>query len=588
MKRLGFIFAMIIAVGGGVALQKYVLEGRDLMSAAMTDAGEQSSGEKKPLYWVAPMDKNYRRDKPGLSPMGMDLVPVYEEDAQGSEEGSVKISPVVINNLGVRTEAVKKGPIDLPINTVGYVDFDEDRLSHIHSRVDGWIEVLNVTSSGDPVTKGQTLYELYSPALVNAQEEFLAVIRSGNNTLKKASRARLLSLGLSSQQINRLEQRKVVDQRIKVTADRDGFVKDLNVREGMFIKPATEVMSIGSLDTVWVIAEVFERQARWVKPGQDVLMSSGALPGLDWKGTVDYLYPVLDSKTRTLRVRIRVNNPEFALKPNMYADLTLLAPVSAEALSVPREALIKGGRYSRVVKSLGDGTFKSVLVTVGIEVGDDVQILEGLSEGDEVVTSAQFLIDSESNIDAEIARMEAREAGEAGADSTVANKVIATGTINKVMADMAMLNITHDPIKAWDWPTMKMDFEVVDSIDLKKLKTGQSIEFELEKKGDWDYLITGINSGTQGEEQPSDMADQTDGSKSVIATGLVKQLMTDMEMINVVHDPIPEWQWPTMSMSFMLAEPSKLPNVKEGDRIRFTLKETADGDYQISDIEPAR
>lgn len=495
MKHAVVMFAMVVALSGGVVLQKFVLSSTQLPlvggSGHEANTAVADSTEKKPLYWVAPMDKNYRRDKPGQSPMGMDLIPVYEEDSAG-DEGSVKISPVVMNNLGVRTETVSKGPINLSINTVGYVDFDEDKLAHIHSRVDGWIEVLNVNSSGDAVSKGQTLYELYSPALVNAQEEYLAVMRSGNNTLKKASRARLLSLGLSSQQVNRLEQRKVVDQRIKVIADRDGFVKDLNVREGMFIKPATEVMSIGSLDSVWVIAEVFERQSSWVKTGQTVEMKTNALPGREWRGDVDYLYPVLDSKTRTMRVRIRVDNPELALKPNMYTELTLVAPIADEALSIPREALIKGGTHHRVVTSLGDGLFKSVLVDVGIESNGRVQIMKGLSEGDRVVTSAQFLIDSESNIDAEIARMASRESIQREPSKPSLDTYHATGKIEDVMADMAMLTITHDPIKALDWPTMRMDFEVAEGIDVSAFESGKMIEFELKKQGDWDYLITTI------------------------------------------------------------------------------------------------
>ena len=496
MKILGLIIAFILAVSGGVALQKYVFGNASMASMSASVGGSSASEEKQPLYWVAPMDKNYRRDKPGQSPMGMDLVPVYknsEESAQGADEGTVKISPAVINNLGVRTARVNKGAIDLAINTVGYVDFDQDSLAHIHSRVDGWIEVLNVTSSGDPVAKGQTLYELYSPALVNAQEEYLAALRSGNKTLKKASRSRLFALGLTKKHIKRLEKRRVVDQRIKVSADRDGFIKDLKVRQGMFIKPATEVMSIGSLDTVWVIAEIFERQAGFVKQGQSVEMTTEALPGVIWKGTVDYLYPVLDSKTRTLRVRVRVKNNDQALKLNMYANLTLLSPVAESALSIPREALIKGGRYNRVVKSMGNGQFKSVLVSVGVESEGFIQIVDGLTEGEEVVTSAQFLIDSESNIDAEIARMESRLINESNMGEKAQDiKIVGQGVIEGVMADMAMLTITHEPIKALDWPTMRMDFEVADTIDLTGLEKGQSIEFELKKQGDWDYLIMAI------------------------------------------------------------------------------------------------
>lgn len=431
--------------------------------------------------------------------MGMDLIPVYEEDNQGADEGGVKISPVVENNLGVRTALVQRGPFDLQIETVGYVGFDEDKLTHVHSRVDGWIEVLSVTSEGDSVKKGQTLYELYSPALVNAQEEFLSALRSGNRSLKNASRSRLLSLGLTPSQIKRLEKRKKVDQRIRETAEQSGIVENLKVREGMFIKPSTDVMSIGNLDTVWVIAEVFERQSSWVQPGQKVEMTAEAVPGHTWEGSVDYIYPVLDAKTRTLRVRIRFDNPDQALKPNMFANLRILAPIAEDTLSIPKEALIRGGRYNRVVLSQGEGRYKSVLVRVGMEAGKNVQILEGLNEGDKVVTSAQFLIDSESNIDAEIARMAER-------------------------AD--------------------------DSGEL-----------------------------TNSSEQDST-------PKMVSATGQVKQLMTEMAMITIAHDPIEAWQWPSMSMTFTLSEPDKLPDISAGDRVSFHLSETDDGDYLVSKVSP--
>ncbi|MCG8611326.1 MAG: efflux RND transporter periplasmic adaptor subunit [Pseudomonadales bacterium] len=587
MKKFGILLAMLFAFGGGIAFQVLVIQQGNIIPSAdntsMTAMGDQGddSGEKKPLYWVAPMDKNYRRDKPGKSPMGMDLVPVYEDDQQ-SEAGSVKISPVVMNNLGVRTEKVSEGRLEMPINTVGYVAFDEDKLNHIHSRVDGWIEVLNVTSNGDRVKKGETLYELYSPALVNAQEEYLAALRSGNKSLYTASRSRLLSLGLTDLQIKRLESRRTVEQKIKVNAERDGIIKDLNVREGMFIKPATEVMSIGTLDSVWVIAEVFERQSNWVKTGQAVEMHTDAVPGKVWKGTVDYLYPVLDSKTRTLKVRIRVDNSDLILRPNMYANLTIFLPVSEQTLSIPKEALIKSGRYHRVVKSLGDGLFKSVIVKVGIESGDSLQILEGLEKGDEVVTSAQFLIDSESNIDAEIARMESRESNQGS--TTDLGKVTATGKLNSVMTDMRMLSITHDPIEAWEWPTMKMDFPVAEDMDLSMLEAGQIIEFELQKQGDWEYLVTDIvQQGKVNQSQQADMSVAQPTGKSVMATGKVKEHMDDM--IIIVHDPIPEWNWPVMSMTFVVADPEKLPLLKTGDQVRFKLTELEDGDYSVSAVQ---
>ncbi|OZG69769.1 efflux transporter periplasmic adaptor subunit [Hahella sp. CCB-MM4] len=595
MKALGILILVAAAFGGGVMVQGYLAgQGMSLAGSSMSASDSSAEGgSTEPLYWVAPMDPNYRRDKPGKSPMGMDLVPVYEEDGQGGDEGTVKISPVVVNNLGVRTAEVQKGSLSLPIQTVGYVAFDEGKLVHIHGRVDGWIEVLNVTSEGDPVSRGQTLYELYSPTLVNAQEEYLAAVRSKNNLLKQASRSRLESLGLSSAQINALEKRGRVEQRIKVVAETDGVVSKLNVRQGMFVKPATEIMSIGELDSVWVIAEVFERQSNWVKPGQRVVMEASAIPGKNWEGVVDYLYPVLDSKTRTLRVRVRFDNPEQSLKPNMFADLTIYAEVAEQAISIPREALIRGARYDRVVVENGDGSFKSVLVSPGQEADGRVEILEGLSAGDQVVTSAQFLIDSESNIDADIARMEAREAGDDNA-ATEGNSVIATGKVESVMADMAMITVTHDPIEAWSWPTMKMDFDVAQGVSLDGLKAGQSIEFELSKQGDWEYLITAIKGQEVSQAAMSNnemtqvamnsmTADPLTGG--VMATGEIKGLMPDMDMIEVRHDPIPEWQWPAMTMSFMVKDSSVLNQLKAGDKIRFKLRETEDGDYVLSDPE---
>ncbi|MDG9669212.1 efflux RND transporter periplasmic adaptor subunit [Hahella sp. CR1] len=460
---------------------------------AMGDmAAAESGGEKQPLYWVAPMDPNYRRDKPGKSPMGMDLVPVYEEDAQGkNDDGGVTINPTMEHNLGVRVAKVEQGQLTLPIHTVGYVAFDEDRLTHVHSRVEGWIEALNVKSSGDPVSKGQKLYEIYSPALVNAQEEYLAALRSNNRLLLKASSERLLALGLNAAQVSRLEKRRSVDQRISVYAEQSGVVDSLMVREGMFIKPATEVMSIGGLGQVWVIAEVFERQAGWVKAGQPVTMQVAAAPGRDWEGKVDYLYPVLDAKTRTLRVRVRFANPDLTLKPNMFANLTLRAKIDEQALSVPREAVIRTGSHDRVVLAAGDGRYRPAFVKLGVEADDRVQVLEGLKAGDQVVISGQFLIDSESKVDVALAALES--SSQSTQQDTAPSTVWATGTINSVMAGHGMLNISHDPVKAWSWPSMDMDFTTVAGLPLDGVEPGQRVRFEITRNSPSDFQVTALD-----------------------------------------------------------------------------------------------
>ncbi|NNE63211.1 MAG: efflux RND transporter periplasmic adaptor subunit, partial [Gammaproteobacteria bacterium] len=350
------------------------------------------------------MDANYRRDEPGKSPMGMDLVPVYADDGS-TEDGVVKISPTVENNLGVRVSTVKKGILDRTINTVGYVSFDEEKIFHIHTRVEGWVERLHVKSVGETVKKGQKLFELYSPDLVNAQEELLTALKSQNNILISASRSRLRFLGIGDTQIERLEKNRKVRQRIDIFSEHDGFLNELNIREGMFIKPATDVLSIGQIDTVWVIAEVFEQQSGWIKTGQHVDMTVGALPGVTWNGSVDYIYPVLDASTRTLRVRVRFENQKEQLKPNMYARLDIHAETAKETLFIPREAVIRSGRMDRVVKSLGEGRYLSVAVKTGIESDNAVEILEGLQANEKIVTSAQFLIDSESSLTASFERM---------------------------------------------------------------------------------------------------------------------------------------------------------------------------------------
>ena len=371
-------------------------------------AASGDGGEREILYWVAPMDANFRRDEPGKSPMGMDLVPVYADEVD-SQPGTVKIDPTVVNNLGVRTAKAERGELSRHIDTVGYVQFDEDTLHHVHTRVDGWIEKLATKATGDPVEKGQLLFELYSPTLVNAKQEFLAALRSNNTVLLQASRERLMALGVTETQIAQLEKDRTAGQRVRVYAETDGVVAHLAVREGIFVTPANEVMSIAELDKVWVLAEVFEREAAWVRPGQMAMVELDYLPGKMWHGTVDYVYPELDPKTRTLTVRIRFDNEDEMLRPNMFARVTIHAEDTGPVVHVPREAVIRGGNIDRVVAVLGEGRFRSRPVTLGIESGDRVAIRSGLEAGEEIVVSGQFLIDSESNIEAALARMDAED-----------------------------------------------------------------------------------------------------------------------------------------------------------------------------------
>jgi Cu(I)/Ag(I) efflux system membrane fusion protein len=358
---------------------------------------------KEPLYWVAPMDSNYRRDSAGKSPMGMDLVPVYAIDDDAP--GIVKISPEVINNLGVRTAVASMQNMQADIRTVGYVQYDQDNLVHIHPRVEGWVEKLYVKAAGNPVLKGQPLYDLYSPQLVNAQEELVLALRRDSSRLVQAAEDRLLALQLSKGFVDRLKRDQEVHQTVTFTAPQSGVMDSLNIREGFFVGPKTTLMSIGALDSVWVEAEVFERQAASLEEGLSVTMWLDYLPGKQWTGRIDYVYPSLDDETRTLRVRLRFNNEGGELRPNMFAQVIIHADAGDETLVVPREALIRTGEQDRVVLALGEGRFKSIAVRSGRYSSEYAEILDGLNPGDTVVASAQFLLDSESSRTSDFKRM---------------------------------------------------------------------------------------------------------------------------------------------------------------------------------------
>lgn len=374
--------------------------------------GDEPQVADKPLYWVAPMDANFRREGPGKSPMGMDLVPVYQDDSAATKDpaGTVKISPEVENNLGVRVATATLQELDTVIDTVGYVGFDEDRLIHIHPRVDGWLETLYVKTEGEAVRAGQPLYALYSPMLVAAQEELLLALERGNPRLIRAAEQRLATLDLEPTQIERLKTTRKASKTITVRAPQAGVIANLGVREGMFVKPGTALMSVGSLTEVWVIAEVFERHAGGLENGDAVTMTLDYLPGRDWQGVVDYIYPMLDSKTRTVRVRLRFANADALLKPNMFAQVRIRSAGSAPTLQVAREAVIRTGKQNRVVLALGDGRYRSVPVVLGRVGARSVEILSGLNANDRVVISAQFLLDSESSIGADLARMSGERA----------------------------------------------------------------------------------------------------------------------------------------------------------------------------------
>ena len=560
--QIKLVAAVIIgAILGAGALNMF-------QGAPSSSEQEATSGEKKPLYWVAPMDANYRRDQPGKSPMGMDLIPVYEEGSSNDDfgPGAITIAPHVVNNLGVRTSPVELKAMHSEINTVGYVQYDEDQLVHIHPRVDGWIEKLFVKAAGNPVEKGQPLYTLYSPQLVNAQEELLIALKRNNKSLISAAKDRLKALQLSNEFIEQLSRKRKVQQSITFYSPQSGVVDGLKIREGFFVKPGNTLLSIGKLDQVWVEAEVFERDAALIKKGLSVSMALDYLPSQKWEGVVDYVYPALNSKTRTLRVRLKFDNPDHQLKPNMFAQVSIHANQSENVILVPKEAVIRTGKQDRVVLALGDGQFKSIEVSIGRVDQESIEILEGLNEGDIVVTSAQFLIDSESSKSSDFKRMTHEE---------VPESVWMEGEINSVMVGHRMANITHGPSDAWDWPEMTMDFNVADSVDIDALKAGQTLHFEVTKTQDGGYEVTGIHIMSEPEEDNKEVSSAT-------VTGTINSIESVSRALNISRGPIEKWDRPAATMDFVLADGLDISSINIGDEITFTF-EIRD-DFVITEI----
>jgi Cu(I)/Ag(I) efflux system membrane fusion protein len=389
-----------------------------IRSAADDTAAEHALKHTDPKY-RCPMHPQIVRDEPGECPIcGMNLVKV-EAPAEapsaagaGGEAREVRISPAVINNLGVRTEPVVRGRLSRTGQVVGYVEFDERRVQQVRPRAEGWVEGLSVRAMGEPVRKGQLLFTLYSPMLESAQQEYLDAIRIGNAELIDASRDRLRALGLDAGTAARLTKSGRPAGRVPFYAPIAGVVTELEAREGAMVSPDMVAMTITELGSLWVIAEVPEAQAGWLEAGIHARVRFPSLPGETTHGRVEYVYPELNMETRTLRARITLESPPVGVKPNMLANVELVGEQAADALNIPRSALIRSGGHDRVVVALGDGRFASRKVVAGPENGDRVTIVEGLREGELVVTSAQFLLDSEANLDAGLERLDA-EPGEA-------------------------------------------------------------------------------------------------------------------------------------------------------------------------------
>jgi len=365
-------------------------------------AATPAAASRTPLYYRNPMDPNRHSAVPAKDEMGMDYVPVYAEDAGGE----VRISPAVMNNLGVRTEPVVRGSLPRGAQTVGYVQFDERRVQQVRPRAEGWVEGLAVRAMGETVQAGQLLFTLYSPMLESVQQEYLDALKIGNRELIDASRDRLRAVGLDAGTAARLAKSGRAAGRVPFHAPISGVVTELEAREGAMLTPAMSAMTITELGSLWVVAEVPESQSSWVRQGTHAEVRFPSQPGEPIPGRVEYVYPELNMETRTVRARIVLDAPPQDVRPNMLATVSLLAADGEAVLHVPRSAVIRNGTRDRVVIALGDGRFASRSVVAGAEGGDRITIREGLQEGERVVVAAQFLLDSEANLGAGLDRLD--------------------------------------------------------------------------------------------------------------------------------------------------------------------------------------
>jgi multidrug efflux pump subunit AcrA (membrane-fusion protein) len=372
--------------------------------------------ERKIKFWRAPMDPGYISDKPGKSPMGMDLVPVYENEG---EEG-VSISPTVVQNIGVKTEVVRKRSLRREIRTVGRLTYDERLVHHIHTKYGGWIDKLHVDFTGQEVKKDDMLLEIYSPDLVSTQEELVLALKyqdslkgsafpeiiRGADSLVDSTRKRLELFDVPPHQIEELIQTKKVKKTMHIHSPVKGFVVKKKAQRGIRVEPGMSLYMIADLSNIWALVDIYEYEIPWIKLGQEAVMTLSYYPGKQFKGTVTYIDPFLDPESRTLKVRMEFANPEWKLKPDMYANVILKSEIIRKGVAVPKEAVIYSGEKTVVIVQTDSGQFKSREVVLGVEAKGYIQVLKGIKSGERVVTSSTFLIDSESRLQEALGKME--------------------------------------------------------------------------------------------------------------------------------------------------------------------------------------
>jgi Cu(I)/Ag(I) efflux system membrane fusion protein/cobalt-zinc-cadmium efflux system membrane fusion protein len=380
---------------------------------------EADAGEREILYWRAPMNPQEIYDSPGKSAMGMDLVPVYEDEVIGGVQ--VKIDPVTQQNMGIRTAKVERGPLTHTIRSYGHVTYDETSMGQISTKISGWIETLYVDFTGQAVQKGEPLFTIYSPDLVAAQEEYLEALKGSSqgrsSGLFSSSRRRLEYFDVDEEEIRELETSGEVKKNILIRSPFTGVVMEKKAVAGGYVKAGAVLYHIVDLSKVWVEAHIYEYELPLISVGLDAEMSLPYLPGKVYKGRVSYIYPYLQKKTRDVVIRLEFENRDGGLKPDMYADVYIKTSPGDQGLYIPTEAIVRSGERNITFIAREGGKFTPREVTLGISLdGGNTQILSGLVAGETIVTSGQFMLDSESKLKEAVQKMMEMKKGPAVPD----------------------------------------------------------------------------------------------------------------------------------------------------------------------------
>lgn len=476
------IVGLLAAAGGyGIAVWRGPGTATHEAASAAAPASSATPG-RQVLYWYDPMKPDARFDKPGRSPfMDMDLVPRYADEDAGA--GGVAISPRLTQSLGMRLATVTREPIASGVEAVGTLGFNERDVAIVQTRTAGFVEKVYARAPGDVVAAGAPLVDVLVPEWAGAQREYLAVRTTGEKALTAAARQRLLLLGMGDALVAEVERSGQPRPVMTITSPIGGVIQELMVRQGMALAPMMTLARVNGLGTLWLEAAVPEAQAALLGLGRPVQARFAAWPGEVFDGRIAAVLPEANRETRTLRVRIELPNKGGKLRAGLYAQATL-AGAPESALVVPSEAVIRTGQRAMVfVAGAEAGRYTPVDVELGREVGGRLVVLKGLSEGQQVVASGQFLVDSEASLSGAVARTAA--APPAAASTPASAAAPALYEVNAVVESVegAEISVEHEPVPALKWPAMSMPFALRSPALGQGLKAGDKVRLRFSAEG---------------------------------------------------------------------------------------------------------